>query len=362
MNSASSPFPACDAQINELCIVEGKPLAEAREIFQCLRKNSEKLSGTCQQNLERYVQASRQAAARGGGALGSFGGFTALTPPVPLATYDGRISPKGPGLYENKISLSSPVLSGERSVTSMSVSAGDLHFNEPIIMTTGQTLPRDLYRAEVGAQYSLRLADKKSFGLRVSVGSTGDQVFQSMNDANFSFGMTYGFPGSARNDYWVALLFFANNSVLGDYIPIPGIIYIHKTEHFTGVFGFPVLSLQWTPTSDWSYSLSVLATTLIAEAAYGNVTGSQYFVQGSFNQQRYILHDRVNDRDRLTFQERRVGVGYRTPLFSSAYGEVQAGRAFGRSLYIGDKILKTDGGLSDLEDSSFVNASVKFVF
>lgn len=350
-----SPFPACRDFIVSQC-----PAAhEAGEVIQCLRAHAGELSAPCKEDLERYVQTARQAAARGGGALSSFGGLTSLTPPVSLLGYEGRWSRD---LSVNRLSLSSPVAGSASGVTSVSVSTGLLHAKDPVVMTTGQTLPQDLYRAEIAAQYSGRLADKKSFSVRVSAGSTGDQVFQSMRDANFSVIGTYGFPGSAANDYWVALLSFANNSTLGDYIPIPGIVWVHRAPHLTAVVGFPVLSLQYTPDPLWSYSFSVFGTTLVTEAAYGAVDEGQAFLQASFNQERYILHDRLQDRDRLTFEERKVLVGYRRPLFAGAFGELQVGRAFGRSFYIGQHIFRDEGGDVDLDKAGFADLQLKYVF
>jgi hypothetical protein len=140
------------------------------------------------------------------------------------------------------------------------------------------------------------------------------------------------------------------------------VIYVHKTEHFTGIFGFPVFSLSYTPNTLWTYSFSVFGTTLTTEAAYGAVTDAQVFLQASFNQQRFILHDRQEDRDRLTFEEKKVGLGVRAPVFSAGVGELQVGRAFDRRLYIGQKILQAEKGLSDLEKQAFVNATFRYVF
>lgn len=351
----TNPVPACTAQIKELCATA----TDGRSIVMCLRKNADTLSTDCKLDLERYATAGRQAAARSGGQLGGFGGLTGLTPPLPILSYDGRFSKD---LSENRVAISSPVAGSATSLTTMTLSGGTTHFRDVVQLSTSQTLPRDLYRAEVGAQTSWRLEGKKSLGLRLTAGATGDQVFQSIGDTSFSAAMTYGFPGSSPGDYWVALVYFANNSPLGDYVPIPGVIYIHKTEHLTGIFGFPVLSLNYTPSTYWSYSFSIFGTTLTTETAYGQVTDSQIFAQASFNQQRFILHDRAEDRDRLSFEEKKIGVGYRTPLLKVGFGEIMIGQARDRRLYIGQKILRAEKGLADLEDQMFVNASLKYVF
>jgi hypothetical protein len=353
--SPLNPVPACGPQIVSLC--EGAK--EGRQIVACLRAHADELTTACKLDLERYATASRQAAARSGGQLGGFGGFTGLTPPLPIFSYDGRLSKD---FTEHRVTLSSPIAGSASGMTSLSLAGGTTHFKNAVTLTTGQILPQDLHRAEIGTQTSWRLEGRKSLGLRLSAGSTGDQVFQAMRDATFSAAFTYGFPGEAQGDYWLALVYFANNSPLGDYIPIPGLIYIHRTEHFTGVFGFPILSLQYTPSTTWSYSFSIFGTTLMTEAAYGAVTTPQAFVQASFNQQRFILHDRGEDRDRLNLEEKKIGLGYRTSLFNAGFGEIQIGRAFGRRLYIGQKILRAEKGLADLEAQGFVNASFKYVF
>ena len=348
-------FPACVEQIKSFC----SDSKDARQTITCLRTNADKLSTDCQLDLQRYAQATRQAAARGGGALGDFGGMTGLTPPFPTFSYQGRFSKD---LSENKVSLSSAIAGSETSMTSLSLAGGELHFKDAVTLDTKQVLPADLHRAEIGTQTSWRLDGGKSFGVRFSVGSTGDQVFQAMKDANFSAALTYSFPGSDPMDRWIALVFFANNSTLGDYIPIPGIVYIHKSEHLTTVIGFPVVVLQYTPNLQSSYSFTLFGTTLITEAAFGSGQGLQGFLQGSFNQQRYILHDRAQDRDRLSFEEKRAGVGVRAPLFSTAFGELQIGHAFDRRLYIGQKILRAESGEAILDAEAFVNAQFKYVF
>lgn len=361
--AAAIPFASCAPVIAKSCQVneaDGKPLSEAREIFGCLRKHETELPLECKTEIERFIQAGRQAAARGGGALGSFGGLNPLSPPIPIFNFEGRISPEAEHRSDNRVSLSSPVYGSESGLLSASLSAAETHFGDEITLTSGIRV-RDLYRAEVGLQYSRRLENKRTFGLRGSIGSTGDQLFQSSNDMSFSVNASYGFPGSGK-DYWVLLAFIANNSPIGNYIPLPGLIYIHRTDTFTGIIGFPIISLQWTPTTQWSYSVSVFGPILTAEVSNGEVDKTQLFAQAGFSQQTFILHDRARDRDRLTLQEKKVSVGIRKPLFLSSYGEFQIGRAFDRSMYVGEKLLKTDGGLADLPNALYLTASLKHVF
>lgn len=72
------------------------------------------------------------------------------------------------------------------------------------------------------------------------------------------------------------MVMMSNNSPLGTYVPIPGFFYIYRTPTFTGLFGLPILSMQWTPVNPWSFSFSAFGPTIKSEVTYGTVDKTQF--------------------------------------------------------------------------------------
>ena len=297
------------------------------------------------------------------GAPAAPGGLNLAGPPSGRISYDGIIIPAGdsPTLTENRAEFGVPVVKAESSTVAASLGAGQLHLSHPVYLDSGAPVPTDLYRVELGAQYFRQLREKKSWGLRASIGYAGDKPSVSPKDATYGLLANYGFPGSGKG-YWVLMVFVSNNSSLLNYLPIPGFLYIYRTPKFTGLFGFPIFSLQWTPTELTSYSFSIFGTTLQAEAAFGHRENFQVFTDYALLRQSYIPDIRPDSRDRLNPREQRLGAGFRTLIAKTVIGELRAGRSFNRSFSIGQGPLKRDGGSVSLEDEWYISWGGKYAF
>ena len=350
-------FPFCENERLHFCN-DDKNLSN---LAPCLIHHRNELSKVCQQDLERYLLFRNQTSSRGGGALSSFGGLNAMGPPLPLLSVDSRNSPgvSSPSFVENKFNVSAPVLKTEQETISLSLAGGDLHLGGPLTLNSGMKIPLDLYRVELGGQYHHPLADRKSWGLRGSVGSAGDAPFQNARDTTYSFNLNYGFPGSNKG-YWLISIFFSNNSPLGNYVPFPGFDYLYKTDTFTGLFGFPVTAIEWTPIFPWAFSFGFFGPTLQTEVNYGSLDKIQFFSGFYLTRQSYLLSQRSTDLWRLSIQEMKYTLGIRSPIWSSALAELQLGRCFDRSLFLGNGLFNQDGGSLTLMDDWYASASLKF--
>jgi hypothetical protein len=328
--------------------------AEPTSVVQCLGQNKDNLSETCKEGLQRFAQASQQARSRGGGALGAFGGMNAFSAPVPMLTIEGRLFPANhsPRMTEQRANISFPVYRTEKETLSMSAAYGLLNFQESVTLDSGVSVPTNLRRVELGAQYFRQKSEKRNWGIRGSIGYSGDTVFKNSRDLTFSANAHYGYPGSG-NGYWILTVFFANNSPLGNFVPIPGFFYMYRTEHFTGLFGLPIATMQWTPAFPWSFSMSLFGPTLMSEAAYGSIEQFQVFTGFQWTQQQYLLEARVREEDRLRLEEKKFLVGVRTPVFKKLNAEIQVGHGFDRSLYIGDGLFDKQGGAADLDANMY---------
>lgn len=333
---------------------------DVADVNSCILAHARDLSKVCQQALERYMQMRNEATERGGGALSSFGGLNAMGPPIPLFSYEGRMSSGGvtPSFTDSKANISSPVFKTPTQTVALSLLGSDLHLGAPITLSSGTVLPTELYRIETGVQYFSQLEDKKSWGLRASFGYAGDVPFLS-NGTAYSLSAHYGYPSGDGSGYWLLSLFISDTSPFGKNIPIPGFGYIYRSPTFNGLFGFPITSMQWTPVFPWSFSLSLFGPTLQSEAGYGVIQKVQFFTGYSWTMQAYIPSQVTNSQDRLTIQEMKATAGFRGLLWPSVLGEFQAGRAFNRSIYIGNGLFNQEGGYATIADDWFVLLSLK---
>jgi len=357
------PLESCRAFIQVHC--SDVPAENARETVKCLMNNRDELSDSCKDEIQRFVKVVRQTTPPGGGSLGMLGGMTSLAAQVPMFAYDGQLLPAGserrksPSIIENNLRFSMPVLVSGQDKISMSLNAGKLSTGEAVTLDSGIKLPQDFYRTSIGLQYSHRLPNKRMYGVQGSFGYTGDEFNTDTQSYNLS--ANYSYPGT-KEGHWVLMVLFSNNSPLGDGVPIPGFFYIHKTENFTGVFGLPIMSLQWTPVDGLSLSLSALGPLIKSEVSYGTIDETQVFTGVSWNQQRYLLSTRENDEDRLTFEDKKIEAGLRKPIAKKMLGEFKLGYSFDRAVYMGKGVFNRDSGEKTFESSSFFTWSVRYVF
>lgn len=357
------PLESCKSQIQLFCSDVKRD--DTREIVKCLMNHRDELSESCKDEIQRFVKILRQTTPPGGGPLGMLGGMTSLAAQVPMFAYDGNLSPAGkegqksPSIIENNLRFSMPILASGEDKISLSLNAGRLSTGEAISLDSGIKIPQDLYRTSLGLQYSHRLPNKKMYGVQGSFGYTGDEFNE--NTQSYNLNANYSYPGS-KEGHWVLMVLFSNNSPLGNGVPIPGFFYIHKTENFTGVFGLPIMSIQWTPVDSLSLSLSALGPMIKSEVSYGTIDETQVFTGVSWNQQRYLLSSRENERDRLTLEDKKIEAGFRKPITTKTFAEFKLGHSFDRAVYIGEGLFNRDTGEASLKSSSFFSWSLRYMF
>lgn len=298
-----------------------------------------------------------------GGSLNSLMQAPAGGRPQPTITYDGSVHPgiKSPRQAENKASLSSPIYGGPGFGVTASLSTAQTNLGDSIYLDNGKALPTTLHRNELGILYSRFTEDKRNFRTRVTAGYAGDENSIS-NELTYSVNASYSYPSESGNGSWMLMVYSSNNSPLIDYIPIPGFAYILKTPTFTGMFGLPILSMQWMPEDPWVFSFSAFGPIVQSEVAYGMRDKFQSFVSLGMLRQSYLLSDRQNDRDRLTLSEARATTGFRLPLNQTFQMEVQGGRSFARTAYIGSGFLNRDGGKTAIEPDWFLSWGARATF
>ena len=267
-----------------------------------------------------------------------------------------------PSLLENRLNLSLPVAKTDSGLFSVSLGGSRVHLGDPVPLDSGKTVPSNLARVEAGVQYFGKLPEHRAWGVRGSVGYAGDPPFRSGRDLTYGMSGHYTFPASDGRNAWVLMAFLSNNNPLVNYLPIPGFAYLYHSDTLSGLFGFPLISLQWSPKVDWMYSLSIFGPLVDAEAAHGKRDHFQWLLHYRLSRETYLPSFREDERDRLTLEEQKIGAGFRLPIARTLLSEFQAGRAFGRSLFVGKAFHDHDGGSADLAARWFMHWEFRFVF
>lgn len=311
------------------------------------------------------LSQAANAQAPGGGPLAMMAGMSSVAAIPTMLTYEGFIVPAGdhrgtnPVVTESSFRFIVPVWDNESGRVVANVQGSRLNFSENVGLNSGTRLGDDLYRTSAGLQYSRRLENQKMFGVQASFGYAGDEF--TSDTQIYTVSANYSFAGG-NEGHWVLLLLLSNNSPLGDNVPIPGFFYIKKTERFTGVFGLPIISLQWNPVPLWTLSFNTFGPFARGEIAYGTPRELQFFAGAGWNQQRFLRNGRTDDEARLTYEDKRAEFGARKPLTKELYGELRAGYSFDRKLYEGDGLLNMDGGEARFEDGPMATFSVRYIF
>lgn len=265
---------------------------------------------------------------------GMFRSYSRLTG-LPTLTYSGWYAAQGnPGSTNfNLLSSSATLFQSDRNLISAYLLGSDFHINSPPQLPSGAMVPGDLGRLEFGARYSHKLSDQSSIGGGAAFGSASDQPFQSADVDTYSLNAFYNFSTSEHSS-WVISLLYSNNNPISNYAPIPGFMYIYRTETFIGMFGFPFASILWRPADPWTLAASVFGPTGSLEVAYGHRRNFQTFVGIRAMEQSYLRAHRDDDSDRITEAEDRAYTGIRFPIYEDFIVEIQGGYAFNR--FIGE--------------------------
>jgi hypothetical protein len=360
----TSAFADCRKEFKTLC-----PEANGvNEVVTCVLRKEDQVSTNCKQDLQRIAAFVKSAGSRGGGGISSFGGVMGNSGLLPTdrktLSYSVNHAPEGTpaSITQQRLSFSTPVWKHKAESFAFSTGVGSISFSDRKFYNKSlQQTPSELKRVELGGQYSRRLKEGKALGFRANVGSASDRVFNSLEEVTFSLNGTYSFPGKDPSDHWIWTVFFSNNISFANYIPLPGFIYLHKTENFTGMFGLPFLSMQWTPVKPIVLSMSYFITNLNTEIAYGFNDTVQAFMGFAINQQAFLRADRTRLRDRMFFNEKKLFVGMRSPIMTVFTGEFQLGRSFDRKLTEGRNFSDSDLE-ADLGKSWYGSASINLSF
>lgn len=349
---------SCHVEIQRFC----SQVSPGPDILKCLIQNEKETSMVCKQAVQRMAQLMKKFSASLESMGGTIGSLGLALPSTPILIYGGSSSPQRSSAHldQHRISFAAAVYNNEPDSYGVLVNYSSLRLEEPLALSkTGVKVPSNLFRTEVGGQFVRKLAEQETLGARLSLGTATDQV--DSKNITFNLNLTFSKPGSEKS-HWIYFIYLSNNSPILNYLPIPGIVYLYRGENWTGMFGFPFASIQWTPVDPWAYSLSILGPTLNSEISYGQRNRQQIFAGFNMGQQSFLREDRVDEKDRLYFQEKKFLLGFRSPLSTQFHGELQGGYVFDRFIHEGTRFDRKERGETSVSNSWFAAWNLRILF
>ncbi|RYZ69418.1 MAG: hypothetical protein EOP05_14865 [Proteobacteria bacterium] len=235
----------CRAEVDKVC--SPTQAGGKGAVLKCLSENQEKIPVVCKLEIERFIRAAQQTQDQSEGALATIGGLNAPNPPFPTLALESSYFGGDYSLSNSRLNLTSPFAGGETETWTASLAGGHVAIGSNPVLSNGDLIPKTLDRVEVALQYEKKLPGYRRWSVKGSVGSSGDELFKSGKDSLLSLNLQYGYP-SKGGGFWTYFLFLSNNSPFGSFVPIPGVLYVIRTPTFTGLFGIPIVSLQWNMT------------------------------------------------------------------------------------------------------------------
>jgi hypothetical protein len=266
--------------------------------------------------------------------------------------------PTNLGYVENAFGLSFPIWQdGPDEWTASARVRDEIFHTHAVLLNTGQPFPDDLWNIHLGTTYRHLFDNGWIAGGSVSVGSASDQPFHSINEMTAGINAFLRVPQGEHNA-WLFSVNYSPTSELG--FPLPGVAFIWQpSEYLCANIGLP-FQLIVRPTDDLTLDFSyMLLRTVHARATYR--LGPFLQVYGGFDWQNesYFLADRLDERDRFFYYDKRLAGGLRANLGKHASVDLSSGYVFDRFYFQGHSYSDRNNDRIDVGNGPFLSLQLQ---
>ena len=216
---------------------------------------------------------------------------------------------------------------------------------EAMFPNTADSFPEYFANPQLRLAYKERIEGNKIWGTSLTIGSPSDRPFASIHEVSLSATAFLRLPVDQSDDAWILLLNFANDRSFLQYVPLPGIAYVHRpSEDFMAYLGVPFIYVKYNPAPRWTLRASyVIPRTVHANVSYE--LSEELTLHGGFDwsSNTFFRHDRRDDDDRLFYYDKTLSAGIRWDITNDLYVDFSAGYCFDRFFFEGE----------DYDDRSF---------
>lgn len=230
-------------------------------------------------------------------------------------------------------------------------------------VTPDQEQRQDLYQFDVGLTYSRVIEDNRFWALNGSFGSASDRPFKAPSVDTLGANFFYVNPTSPQTS-WLFLVNYSNNRPILNNIPLPGFAYTYiPSKSFRGTFGVPFAMIYWEFVDRWSMNFFTLIPWVIKTSVDYSIKGPMKASLGlDFSQSTYYIYGRENRQERLFYDEKRMYVGFKSPLTRQMMAEIEAGYSFDRKFFSAENYEVRPKEALHLGSSPYLKLSLQAAF
>lgn len=225
-----------------------------------------------------------------------------------------RGQPSRMGLMNYQVGLTNPVYTTDTDLLFADGSIRALDIRSRAILPTDRVhFPRSLWDIQAGGGYVRQFGDGWSWGATLNLGTASDKPFNSINEDTLS-ALAFVRKPSGEHNGWLYYVVSTSNGQLGRNIPVPGIAYEYVTDRLKAVVGFPFVTIDYRPTTEWQFEFNYAALTdVLARTSYHFTDHARLFAAFEWTNQAWFRAARPHSGLQLFEYEKRLegGLGWR---------------------------------------------------
>lgn len=232
------------------------------------------------------------------------------------------------------------------------------------LMDAGVALPDHLWDIDFGGHIRKRLDNGMIAGGLFSVGSASDKPFDSFKETNINATGVLQIPTGEHYNQHILFLNYASNREFLSHVPLPGYAYmLNAAEKKYILFGLPFSGFQWALTEQLTAEASYfIPRTVHAKLSYALTDGLTLYSGFDWQSQRWFRAGRDDDDERISFYEKRAGVGLAWAMVKNCTLDLQGGYGFDRFFFEGEDYDDRGKSRISLSDGAFLGAKIRFKF
>ncbi len=210
--------------------------------------------------------------------------------------------------------------------------------------TETEGIATPLWDVQGGFNFLEKTGDRRQWGVNAAIGSASDELFHSIRETELQATVNLMRP-SRKTNAWVFLLNYSNNRSFLNNIPLPGFAYMWNEPQrgLRVVAGFPFLALNYQPTDQWAFKVSIIGPTNHSlETGYKVAKPAEIYVGLERNPQAWFLADREVKKNRFIYDEEKFLLGSRFFGGKTLTLDAAVGRSYRRRLFEAKDV--TDNG------------------
>jgi hypothetical protein len=258
------------------------------------------------------------------------------------------------GYVEQNLSVSFPLWQNATDELSSAIHVCNELFNtRAVLPDTLQPFPDELWNIHLSTTYRHLFDNGWIGGGTLSVGSASDKPFEGIREMTIGINSFLRVPQGEHNA-WLFSLAYSNNSQLP--IPIPGVAYVWMpNDYFHANIGLPFL-LMYRPWDDLTLDFSyMLLTNVRARATYRICPALRIYAGYEWQNESYLLADRVNEEDRFFYYDQRLLGGLQYFFNAHASLDLSGGYLFDRFYFEGRSLSDDHQNRIDVGNGPFLS-------